>query len=88
MALQPRPRVTGFQNYEFTMVGKWVQLLKEIAPQVRRVAFVYNPTTTPAGFLRSLETVAPSISVQLVAAPVHNPAEIDAALAALTRSRA
>jgi putative ABC transport system substrate-binding protein len=82
---QPGGDVTGLQNFEFTMVGKWVQLLKEIAPQVRRVAFVYNPTTTPSGFLRSLETVAPSISVQLVAAPVHDPAEIDATLAALAR---
>jgi len=82
---QPGGNVTGFQNYEFTMVGKWVLLLKEIAPQVRRVAFVYNPTTTPAGFLRSLEPVAPSISVQLVAAPVHDPAEIEAALVALAR---
>jgi putative tryptophan/tyrosine transport system substrate-binding protein len=82
---RPGGNVTGFQNYEFTMVGKWVQMLKEIAPQVRRVAFVYNPTTTPPGFLRSLETVAPSISMQLVAAPVHDPAEINAALAALAR---
>jgi putative ABC transport system substrate-binding protein len=82
---RPGGNVTGFQNYEFTMVGKWVQLLKEIAPQVRRVAFVYNPTTSPPGFLRALEMVAPSISVQLVAAPVHDPAEIDTALAALAR---
>jgi putative ABC transport system substrate-binding protein len=82
---QPGGNVTGFQNYEFTMVGKWVQLLKEIAPQVRRVAFVHNPTTTPPGFLRSLEAVAPSMSVQLVAAPVHDSAEIDSALAALAR---
>jgi putative ABC transport system substrate-binding protein len=82
---QPGGNVTGFQNYEFTMVGKWVQLLKEIAPQVRRVAFVYNPATSPPGFVRALETVAPSMSVQLVGAPVHEPAEIDAALAALAR---
>ena len=82
---RPGGNVTGFQNYEFTMVGKWVQMLKEIAPQVQRVAFVYNPTTVPLGFLRSMETLAPSISVQLVAAPVHEPAEIDAALAALAR---
>jgi putative tryptophan/tyrosine transport system substrate-binding protein len=82
---QPGGNVTGFQNYEFTMVGKWVQLLKEIAPQVRRVAFVYNPATSPPGFVRALETVASSMSVQLVGAPVHEPAEIDAALAALAR---
>jgi putative tryptophan/tyrosine transport system substrate-binding protein len=82
---RPGGNVTGFQNYEFAMVGKWVQLLMEMAPHVRRVAFVYNPTTTPAAFLRWLETVAPSISVQLIAAPVHDSAEIDTALAALAR---
>jgi len=82
---RPGGNVTGFQNYEFTMVGKWVQMLKEIAPQVQRVAFVYNPTTTPPGFLRSLETLAPSMSVQLLAAPVHDAAEIDSTLAAIAR---
>ena len=81
----PGGNVTGFQNYEFTMVGKWVQLLKEIAPQVQRIATVYNPATVPAGFLSSVNTVAPSISVQLVATPVHNPDEIDAAVAAFSR---
>jgi putative tryptophan/tyrosine transport system substrate-binding protein len=79
---RPGGNVTGFQNYEFTMVGKWLQLLKEIAPHVRRVAYLYNPTTLPAGFLRSLKTVAPSISMQLVEAPMHDSSEIDAAVAA------
>jgi putative ABC transport system substrate-binding protein len=82
---QPGGNVTGFQNYEFTMVGKWVQLLKEIAPQVRRVAFIYNPATCPAGSVSALETVAPSMPVQLIGAPVRDSAEIDAALAALAR---
>ncbi len=82
---RPGGNVTGFQNYEFTMVGKWLQLLKEIAPHVLRVAYLYNPNTVPAGFLRSLKTVAPSFAMQLVAAPVHDSGDIDAVVAALAR---
>jgi putative ABC transport system substrate-binding protein len=82
---RPGGNVTGFQNYEFTMVGKWLQLLQEIAPHVRRIAYLHNPTTAPAGFLRALETVPPSISVELVAAPVQSSAEIDATLTKLAR---
>ena len=54
---RPGGNVTGFQNYEFTMVGKWPQLLEEIAPQVQRIGFIYNPTTIHSGFLRNLETI-------------------------------
>jgi ABC-type uncharacterized transport system substrate-binding protein len=82
---KPGSNVTGFQNYEFTMVGKWPQLLRELAPQLERIAFIYNPTTIPSGFLHSLETVAPSISMQVVQTPVHDASEIDVAIAALGR---
>jgi putative ABC transport system substrate-binding protein len=82
---RPGGNVTGFQNYEFTIVGKWVQMLVEVAPSVRRIGLLYNPTTSPPGFLRALEALAPSLPVQLVAAPVHSAAEIDAALAGLAR---
>jgi putative tryptophan/tyrosine transport system substrate-binding protein len=81
----PGGNVTGFQTYEFTIAGKWLQMLVEVAPSVRRVGLVYNPATAPPGFLRALETPAPSTSVQLVHAPVHNSAEIDAAIAGLAR---
>jgi len=84
---RPGGNVTGFQNYEFTMVGKWLQMLEEIAPHVRRNAYIYNPTTAPPGFLRALDTVAPSVSVQLVATPVQSSAEIDVAFAELVRER-
>jgi putative ABC transport system substrate-binding protein len=47
---RPGGNVTGFQNYEFSMVGKWAQTLLEVAPSVRRIAYFYNPTTAPAGF--------------------------------------
>ena len=82
---RPDGNVTGFQTYEPTIVGKWLQILLEIAPSLRRVAFIYNPTTTPPGFSHAFETLAPSAPVQLVAAPVHNSAEIDGALAGLAR---
>jgi putative ABC transport system substrate-binding protein len=82
---RPGGNVTGFQNYEFTMVGKWLQMLTEIAPNVERVAFIHNPTTVPSGFLHSLKTIGPSIPLQLIAAPVHDPDEIDAAITTLAR---
>ena len=77
--------MTGFPGYEFAMVGKYVQMVREIAPQVQRIAYMYNPTTLLPQFLRALETAAPSIPAQLVPAPVHDPAEIDATFAALAR---
>jgi putative tryptophan/tyrosine transport system substrate-binding protein len=77
---RPEGNVTGFQTYEPTIVGKWLQILLEVAPSLRRVAFIYNPTTTPPGFVHAFETLAHSAPVQLVAAPVHNSAEIDGAL--------
>jgi putative ABC transport system substrate-binding protein len=82
---RPGGNVTGFQNYEFTMAGKWPETLTELAPSVRRIAYLYNPATAPSGFLRVLESLAPSISVKLVAAPVQTSAEIDAVLAELAR---
>jgi putative tryptophan/tyrosine transport system substrate-binding protein len=81
----PGGNVTGFQNLEFSMVGKWIELLTKIAPSVQRVVYIYNLATVPSGFLRALEKLAPSIPVQLVAAPVHNAGEIDAAVAEFAR---
>jgi len=57
--------VTGFQVYEFTIAGKWLQLLTEVAPSVRRIGLIHNPTTAPQGFLGALETLAPSSPVPL-----------------------
>jgi putative ABC transport system substrate-binding protein len=82
---RPGGNVTGFQNYEFSMAGKWPQTLTELAPSVRRIAYLYNPATAPSGFLRVLERLAPSNSVKLVAAPVQTSTEIDAVLADLAR---
>ena len=80
---RPGGNVTGFQTYEFTIAGKWVQLLTEVAPSVRRIGLIHNPTTAPPGFLRELERLAPLAPAQLVAMPVHNPEEINAAIAGI-----
>jgi putative tryptophan/tyrosine transport system substrate-binding protein len=84
---QPGGNVTGFQTYEFTLAPKWLQLLMELAPSLRRVGLIHNPATAPPGFLRALDELSPSLSVQLIRAPVHNAADIDAAFAGLAREQ-
>jgi putative tryptophan/tyrosine transport system substrate-binding protein len=84
---RPGGNVTGFQTYEPTIVGKWLQMLLEVAPSLRSIAFVYNPRTIPPGLLHALETFAPSASVRFVAAPVHEPTEIDATFAEFARQQ-
>ena len=69
------------------IVGKWLQMLLEVAPSLRSIAFVYNPRTIPQGLLHALETFAPSAPVRFVAAPVHEPIEIDATFAEFARQQ-
>lgn len=82
---RPGGNATGFQTYEFTIVGKWLDLLFTLTHALRRVAYIYNPATAPPGFIRMLEVFVPSIPVQLAAAPVRSTSEIDTALTALAR---
>jgi putative tryptophan/tyrosine transport system substrate-binding protein len=64
----PGGNTTGFTNFEFNMGGKWLEVLKTAAPAVTKVALIYNPKTTPyAGYLKSIETSAPSLGVELIA---------------------
>jgi putative tryptophan/tyrosine transport system substrate-binding protein len=84
----PRPggNITGFTSIEATAGGKWLSLLKEIAPGIKRAAFVFNPDTAPGGgkhFLASFEAAAGLLGVEPVALPVHSDAEIETAIAAL-----
>src|SRR4029077_16957432 len=79
---QPGGNVTGFAVLENAIAGKWVETLKEIAPQVSRVGFILHPETLAnVGLLRAAETSVPS-SVKLVALGVHNTAEIERAVTA------
>ena len=76
VASLPRPggNVTGFINMEDSMAGKWLELLKEIAPRVNRVAFLFNPATAPFAeyFLNPFKAAARSFALEAIAAPVHD----------------
>jgi putative ABC transport system substrate-binding protein len=70
------------------MTGKWVELLKLIAPEITRVGFLFNPQTTAGGgsyFLRSIDSAASTYKVKAAMALVHDDDEIEAAFAALAR---
>jgi putative ABC transport system substrate-binding protein len=80
---RPGGNVTGFTNYERDMGGKWLELLKEAVPGIKRVAVIYNPQTAPfAGFYsQSIEAAARTNGVALVDAPVHSVSQLEAAIA-------
>ena len=82
---RPGGNVTGFALYEPSMGGKWLELLKRIAPSVTRVALLFNPTTSvPIKFyMASIEAAATSFSVHASTAPVQAKDEIEGAIAAL-----
>jgi ABC-type uncharacterized transport system substrate-binding protein len=85
---RPGAHLTGFTNVESSLGGKWLEMLKEIAPGITSVALIFNPETAPGGgsyYLRLIESAAPSLAVALTRAPVHDPAEIGPALAILAR---
>jgi putative ABC transport system substrate-binding protein len=82
---QPGGNITGFSFIEYSMIGKSLAMLKQIVPGVARVAVMFNPETYPYYdiHLRSFETVARPLSIELVRALVRNPAEIDQSIAQL-----
>jgi ABC-type uncharacterized transport system substrate-binding protein len=84
---RPGGNITGFSNVEPTLWAKWLQLLKEIAPEIRRVAVVFNPETAPYNvtFSRSAEAAAPTFNVEVDQTPVREPAEIEAVMTRLAR---
>jgi putative ABC transport system substrate-binding protein len=83
---QPGGKITGFAMYEATLAGKWLELLSEIAPGLKRAAIMFNPDTAPASaYMPSFETAARSLKVVPIIAPVHGDAEIETAIIALGR---
>jgi putative ABC transport system substrate-binding protein len=80
---QPGGNVTGFSLFEFSLGGKWADLLKQLAPRLARIAFMFNPDTAPYArfFTPVIEAAATSLGVQLTTAPVRAAADIEAALA-------
>jgi putative ABC transport system substrate-binding protein len=80
---RPSGNVTGTVNLEASLGGKWLALLSEIAPGLKRAAIMFNPDTTPASaYMPSLETAARSLKLVAISAPVHSDAEIEAVIIA------
>jgi putative tryptophan/tyrosine transport system substrate-binding protein len=83
---RPEGNITGFTNFEFSVGGKWLQLLKECAPSTDRIAVVFDPANpTWAAFLRTIEAAAPSFGLRLIPAGVRNADEITERIAAFAR---
>jgi putative ABC transport system substrate-binding protein len=84
---RPGGNVTGFTTMEPTMAGKWLELLKEIAPRVNRVAFLFNPATAPYAeiYLNPFKAAAASFAVEAIAAPVRDRSELESVIAAAAR---
>jgi putative tryptophan/tyrosine transport system substrate-binding protein len=81
---QPGGNLTGFTSFEPSMGGKWLDLLKQVAPATHRAAVLYNPVTAPYTdlFLKALVPVEANYGVKTAAAPVHDENEIEQACAA------
>jgi putative ABC transport system substrate-binding protein len=83
---QPSGNITGFANFEATLGGKWVELLSEIAPGLKRAAIMFNPDLPgPSVLMPSLETAARSLKISLIIAPVHDDVQVETAIMALGR---
>jgi putative tryptophan/tyrosine transport system substrate-binding protein len=82
----PGGNITGFTHLEPSMVGKWLELLTEIAPSIKRVAMMFNPDTAPyvkSYYLLSFEAAARALKVEPIVAPVHSGDEVELAMASL-----
>jgi putative tryptophan/tyrosine transport system substrate-binding protein len=83
---RPGGNVTGFAAFDASLAGKWLELLSEIAPGLKRAAFTFHPDAAPVSlFMPSFETAARSLKVALIIAPVRSDIEIEAAIVALGR---
>jgi putative tryptophan/tyrosine transport system substrate-binding protein len=84
---RPGGNLTGITNFEFTVGGKWLETLKEISPQLARVAVLYNPKTAPyaLSLLRSVEAAAPSFAIEPIDTPVRDAAETERAIDAFAQ---
>ena len=83
---RPTGNTTGFATLEASLGGKWLELLSEIAPGLKRAAIMFNPDTVAGStFLPSFEAAARSLKVAPIIAPVHSDVEIETAIIALGR---
>ena len=82
---RPGGNLTGFTNFEPSMASKWLELVKAIAPNITRVAYLFNPNTAPLLYASAVETAAPSLSIKLFAAKVRNADEMEGVIEQFAR---
>ncbi|HEX3337753.1 MAG TPA: ABC transporter substrate-binding protein, partial [Pseudolabrys sp.] len=83
---RPGGNLTGLLQYEEGITGKWLAMLKEISPNLKRAALVANPRTTPfAYFVDSAKALAPSLAIDLVLKPVDDAADLERAIETFAR---
>ena len=84
---RPGGNVTGFTDIESTIAGKWLEVLKELAPRTTRVAFLFNPETAPFAeyFLGYFKAVAGLFAVEAITAPVRDTSELESVVAEQAR---
>jgi ABC-type uncharacterized transport system substrate-binding protein len=83
---RPEGNITGITNFEFSIGGKWLQVIKECAPAVSSVAVIFDPANpTWAPYLRTVEAAAPTFGMQLTPAGVTNAADIERDLTTFSR---
>ena len=86
---RPGGRITGLTNFEPTMGGKWLEILKEIAPGVVRVGLLFNPQTSPGGgsfYSRQIEAAAATFAMQPIPMPLRNATEFEPAIIEFARN--
>jgi putative ABC transport system substrate-binding protein len=83
---RPGGNITGFTAFEFATSAKWLELIKEIVPEVRRIAFMFNPAggSYAEKFVQAIAPVASSSAIDLMVRPIRDAAEIDQALIAVS----
>lgn len=78
---RPIGNVTGFANFQPTMGGKWLDLLRQIAPQVRSVGVLLHPEPPNFGYLKSAEDAGPGFNIKVISLPVEGRADVEGAMA-------
>lgn len=83
---RPGGNITGLVLFEASVIGKWLSMLKEMTPGLKRAAIMANPKTAPYDyFLRSTEAAAPKLALEIVPSRVESPAEIERAMESVAR---
>jgi putative ABC transport system substrate-binding protein len=83
----PEGNITGISAYEFSIGGKWADLLKQMVPRLAHVSLISNPDTSPQSkfWLSSVEAAAPALGIDVTAAPVHEATDFEPAIANVAR---